>query len=444
MSARNDTDMIPRMTSDVRLSALSATRRLLSQDGPFHVTGGEMRVEDHSCRDLVKPLGTPLLVYSAARLRDNIAEVTAAATASPFPIRTCFALKACYLIGVASLLQKAGLNVEVMSESEYLLARQIGFSPTQVIVNAPAKRPEFLERAVSDGVSLINVESLPEIAFLQGLGQRIGRTIEVGVRINPLLSRRLRGPFTPPGSKFGFDVPSGEAAGAVRRIVSSSCLSLQAVHCHGYTRQYRPDAHRAHVAAVVKFLRRIEADLGIRIPILDFGGGFGSRYLMEAQGQTFRQFIHAMLEPLAGLRGDRQVIIEPGRYLVNDAAVCLTSVLTSKRTAHRRWALIDAGRNILPPRENAEYIVVPCQVSPGRTLYSVGDFLCVPSEPAPLSLISGAVTPGDLLAVFNAGAYTFSMAHNFGEPIPNAILVDKGEWSWLFKKRSVEEQFMVR
>ncbi|MDD5560114.1 hypothetical protein [Candidatus Methylomirabilis sp.] len=441
MPARDNAGAAMSMTRGIRLFASSATRRLLGQDGPFHVDGGEMWIESLSCREIVKPLGTPLLVYSSARLRDNIVEVAAAADASSWPIRIHFALKASYLVGVVALLQEAGLNVEVMSEYEYLLARRIGFSPTQVVVNGPAKRPEFLERAVIDGVSLINVESPAEIAFLQNLGQRLGRTIEVGIRINPLLSRRLRGSFAPPGSKFGFDVPSGEAAGAVRKIISSRSLSLRAVHCHSYTRQYSPDAHRAHVAAVVKFLRRVETDLGIRIPVLDFGGGFGSRYLMEAQGQTFRQFLREMLDPLIGLSGDRQVIIEPGRFLVNDAAVCLASILTCKRTAHRRWALIDAGRNILPPRENAEYVVVPCRVSPGRTLYHVGDFLCVPSEPVPLSLVSRAITPGDLLAVFNAGAYTFSMAQNFGEPIPNAILVDKGEWTWLFKKRSVEEQF---
>ena len=442
MSARNNAGTAISMTRDARLFASSATRRLLSQDGPFHVEGGEVWIESLSCREIVKPLGTPLLVYSTARLLDNIAEVTAAANASSCPIRIHFALKACYLVGVVSLLRDAGLNVEVISEYEYLLARRIGFSPAQVVVNGPAKRPEFLERAIIDGVSLINVESLPEIAFLQNLGQRLGRTIEVGIRINPLLSRRLQGPFAPLGSKFGFDVPSGEAIEAVKRVARSRSLSLRAVHCHSYTRQYRPDAHRAHVAAVVKFLRRVEADLGIRIPVLDFGGGFGGRYLMEAQGQTFRHFIREMLEPLVGLSGDRQVIVEPGRYLVNDAAACLTSILTCKRTAHRRWALVDAGRNILPPRENAEYVVMPCQVSPGRTLYHVGDFLCMPSEPVPLSLVSGALTPGDLLAVFNAGAYTFSMAQNFGEPIPNAILVDKGEWTWLFKKRSVEEQLI--
>ncbi len=434
--------MTKQMTNDQRLFASSATRRFLRQDGPLHVKGGEIWIEGLSCREMAKPLGTPLLIYSSARLRDNIAAVAAAAEASAWPIRIHFALKACYLAGAVSLLQQAGLNVEVMSEYEYLLARRIGFSPNQVIVNGPAKRSEFLERAVIDGVALINVESLSEMTFLQGLGRRLGRTIEVGIRINPLLSQRLRGPFTPPGSKFGFDVPSGEAAAAVKRIARSRSLSLQAVHCHGYTRQYRPDAHRAQVAAVVKFLRGVEADLGIRIPVLDFGGGFGSRYLMEAHGWTFQQFIREMLDPLTDLPGDRQVIVEPGRYLVNDAAVCLTSVLTCKRTAHRRWVLVDTGRHILPPRENAEYVVMPCQASPGRTVYHVGDFLCVPSEPVPLSVVGGVMRPGDLLAVFNAGAYTFSMAQNFGEPVPNVILVDKGEWRWLFKKRSVEEQFM--
>ena len=214
------------------------------------------------------------------------------------------------------------------------------------------------------------------------------------------------------------------------------------MHCHSYTRQYLPDAHRAHVAAVVKFVRRVEADLGVRIPALDFGGGFGSRHLVESHGHTLESFIARAIEPLAGLRGDREVLIEPGRFLVNDAAVCLTSVLSRKKNAGTRWVLVDAGRNILPTRENAEYVAIPSEVRPGRTRYTVGDFLCMPTEPHPLSLMSSKIEPGETLAVFNCGAYTFSLAQSFGEMIPNVILVDKGEWTWLHRKKSVEEQFM--
>ncbi|HWR20478.1 MAG TPA: hypothetical protein VN444_01305, partial [Verrucomicrobiae bacterium] len=85
------------MIRDKQFSALSATRHVLSQGGPFRVKDGEVWVEGLSCREIVKPLGTPLLVYSAMRLLDNIAEIAAAADASPWPIRIHFALKACYL-----------------------------------------------------------------------------------------------------------------------------------------------------------------------------------------------------------------------------------------------------------------------------------------------------------------------------------------------------------
>ncbi|MBF8298918.1 MAG: putative Diaminopimelate decarboxylase [candidate division NC10 bacterium] len=377
------------MMRDGHRLASSATRRLLSRNGPLRTEGGQLWIEGLPSRELVERLGTPILVYSSARLRDNIEQAIEATRACAFPIRIHYALKACYLVGVVGLVKEAGLNVEVMSEFEYLLARRIGFAPDQVIVNGPAKRPEFLERVVTDGVALMNVESLPEIAFLDALGQRLGKAIQVGFRINPLPSRHLRGPFAPPGSKFGFDVPTGEAAEAV---------------------------------------------------VLDFGGGFGSRSIMEANGGPLRSFIAKMTEPLAGLSGDREIVMEPGRYLVNDAAVCLTTVLSCKRNGRRRWVLVDAGRNILPPRKNAEYAVIPCEVRPGRTLYHVGDFLCMPSEPIPLSFVSGPIELGDRLAVFNAGAYTFSMAQSFGEPIPNAILVEKAEWTWLYRKRSIEEQ----
>ncbi|MGH7410763.1 MAG: diaminopimelate decarboxylase family protein, partial [Candidatus Methylomirabilis sp.] len=406
------------MTDDERRSALLATRRLLSRGGPLREEGGQLWIEALRHQEVVRRLSTPVLVYSAARLRDNIEKAIDAAKACAYPVRVHFALKACYLVGVVALAREAGLNVEVMSEFEYLLARRIGFSPDQVVVNGPAKRPEFLERAVTEGVCLINVESLSEIAFLDSLGLRRGKPIEVGLRINPLLSRRLRGPFAPPGSKFGFDVASAEAAAAVKRIIRSRSLVLRAVHCHSYTRQYTPDAHRAHVAAVVKFVRQVEGELGVHIPVLDLGGGFGSRYLMESYGQTLRHFIDRMTEPLAGLQGHREIIIEPGRYLVNDAAICLTSVLACKRNSGRPWVVVDAGRSILPSRENAEYVVIPSEARRGRIRYSVGDFLCMPSERHPLSLVSGAIEPGDVLTVFNSGAYTFSLAQSFGELIP--------------------------
>ncbi|MBI3781582.1 MAG: hypothetical protein HY278_11100, partial [candidate division NC10 bacterium] len=141
------------MTSDEHLFASLATRRLLRKDGPLRVEGRQVWIESLLYRDIVTQLGTPLLVYSSARLRDNISEAIAAGRACPHPIRIHFALKACYLIGVVSLVREAGLNVEVMSEFEYLLARRVGFTPDQVVVNGPAKRGEFLERAVTDGVS---------------------------------------------------------------------------------------------------------------------------------------------------------------------------------------------------------------------------------------------------------------------------------------------------
>lgn len=237
-----DNGMTNSVTLNQRRVASSATRRLLRQDGPFHTEAGEIWIEHLSCREIVKPLGTPLLVYSAARLRDNIAEATAAADASPRPVRIHFALKACYLLGVVSLIQQAGLNVEVMSEYEYLLARRIGFTPDQVIVNGPAKRREFLERAVIDGVSLINVESLSEIAFLQGLGRRLGRTINVGIRINPLLSRRSEARLPLPDRSSALTCPAARRRRRLRGLrdpVSSRfrrCIATATQGSTGLTR----------------------------------------------------------------------------------------------------------------------------------------------------------------------------------------------------------------
>ncbi len=413
-------------------------RQILLASRPFRYRGGQLWIEKVPWEKVVAALGTPVLIYSRERLLSNIASLEKSVRSLPIPVRIHAALKACTLPGIATILREAGLHVEVMSEFEYSLSRRAGFTADQIIVNAPAKESGFLAQVVTERVALINVESEEELRAIDALGRGRGAPVPIGVRINPPVgepSPTLDGR----GSKFGFDVDSGDARRAVKLAARLPGVDLIAIHCHAWTRQYSPRRYLAALRPVLRFLGEIEREIGRPIPWIDVGGGFGSRNMLEASGNHIADFLAPLAEQIRRLGGYRELLVEPGRYLLNDAAVCIGQVLTRKRNAGRRWLLTDAGSHILPLRENVEYYVAPADVSQGNERYYVGDGLCIPSGVLPGSFPLGKIRVGDKLVILNCGAYTFSLARHFGGLAPAVAIVEGDTWRLLFRRRSSEE-----
>ena len=414
-------------------------RQILLASRPFRYRHGRFWIEGVPWEGVVESLGTPVLIYSRERLLSNIASLENTAKALPIPVRIHAALKACTLPGIATILREAGLGVEVMSEFEYQLSRKAGFTPGQMVVNAPAKARAFLDRAVAEKVALLNVESEEELEVIDALGRRIGAPVRIGVRVNPPLGREPPRGFGGRGSKFGFDIDSGDARRAVKRAASLPGVELMAIHCHAWTRQYAPRRYLAGVRPVLRFLAEVEREIDRRIPWIDLGGGFGSRNLLEASGRRIADFLGPLGEEIRGLGGHRELLLEPGRYLLNDAAVCIGQVLTRKRNARRHWVLTDAGSHILPLRDNVEYYAAPAQLNRGSQRFCIGDALCIPSGVLPGSFTLGEIRSGDSLVIFNCGAYTFSLAQHFGGLAPAVALVEGNRWRLLFRRRSPDE-----
>lgn len=414
-------------------------RRLLQLSRPFRYRERRFWIEAVPWEKVVRTVGTPVLIYSRERLLSNIASLEKTVRALPIPVQIHAALKACTLPGIATILRDTGLGVEVMSEFEYCLSRRAGFTPDKIVVNAPAKEAGFLRRAVAEKVALVNVESEEELRTLDVLGRTHGAPVVIGVRVNPPVKPESPATFEGRGSKFGFDIDSGDARRAVKLAARLPGVDLRAIHCHAWTRQYSPRGYLAVVRPVLRFLAEVEGQIGRTIPWIDVGGGFGSRNLLEAAGHHIADFLAPLGEEIRRLEGDRVLLLEPGRYLLNDAAVCIGLVMARKRNAGRDWVLTDAGSHILPVRENTEYYVAPVQLSRGGQRFRVGDALCIPSGVLPGSFPLGEIRSGDSLVIFNCGAYTFSLAQHFGGLAPAVALVERDRWRLLFRRRSPEE-----
>jgi len=139
--------------------------------------------DDVPLAEIAAAVGTPLYVYSAAALRGRYRAIDEAF--GDYPHAVHYALKANSTLAIARLLRRQGAAADANSAWEIDVARRAGFAPTDIVFTGVGKSPSELECAVSLGVKAINVESAGELARVEEIASRLGRTARVAVRINP-------------------------------------------------------------------------------------------------------------------------------------------------------------------------------------------------------------------------------------------------------------------
>jgi diaminopimelate decarboxylase len=361
------------------------------------------------CRvdDLATEFGTPAIVVDEESLRARAREYRTALTSRWPNARVVFASKAFPATAVQRVMVEEGLGLDVAGGGEILSALRAGVDPALIVVHGNAKTTEELKIAVDAGAGLVVVDNEDDVDRLEQLVTP-GRTQGVLVRVIPgvVSSTHPHVQTGQVGTKFGLTPPA--ARRLIARIEASPLLDLHGVHAHVGSQIMDP----AELAAAVAPL----AALGT-FPVYDLGGGLGARYTTEDRPARVDEYVDALLAAArAHLPAEAEIIIEPGRSMVNGSAFTLYTVTTVKRDA-RTFVAVDGGMGdnmeaalfgqryeaVLAGRmhdEDAEEVAVV-----GRHCES-GDVLI-----DPLRLPAARV--GDLLAVPATGAYTHTMANNY-------------------------------
>src|SRR5258705_1108190 len=135
--------------------------------------------------------GTPLFVFSEARIRGNIARLQAAAKQVDRPIKFCYASKANSNMSVLKVVRDAGIDIEVNSGGELYKALRVGFRPDQIIFNGTSKTDAELDEAVRAGIYSINVDSIYEIELVEAAVRRARAELNAGLPPAPIALRLL-------------------------------------------------------------------------------------------------------------------------------------------------------------------------------------------------------------------------------------------------------------
>jgi diaminopimelate decarboxylase len=301
--------------------------------------------------DLVEKHGSPLFVFSEQRIRKLYREIYDSFSRHYPNVVFAWSYKTNYLSAICAIMHQEGAIAEVVSEMEYAKARELGIPGDQIIFNGPYKPMPALEQAVNED-AMIHVDHLDEICDLEELSEKVGRKIDVGIRLN------LDAGIYPQWSRFGFNLESGQASDAIKRMINGGKLVPRGLHCHIGTFILDPKAYARQVEKMVQFAYEIEDKYGFVIEYLDIGGGFPSRNHLKAtylspdvavpSMEEFAEHIGNAL--YRSLRPGKfpKLIIESGRAMIDEAGYLITTVCGSKRLCDGTRAYVtDGGVNLL-------------------------------------------------------------------------------------------------
>jgi diaminopimelate decarboxylase len=390
---------------------------------PFVYKNGALHAEDVAVADIASAVGTPFYCYSTAGLVQRYTDFANAFSHNRATI--CYAVKANGNLAVIRTLAALGAGADVVSEGELRRALAAGTPTDRIVFSGVGKSRAELAYALTQGIVQINVESEPELEALSEICVALDKTTSIGVRVNPDVDAQTHAKISTgkAENKFGIDITRAPAVFARARDLPGVNPVSVAVHIGSQITDLTPlRIAFGHLASLVD---RLRAD-GHNITRLDLGGGLGIRYEDETP-PTPAEYAAMVNETLGHL--DCHLMFEPGRVLVGEAGILVTSVLYDKPGESRRFVIVDAAMNDLvrPSMYDAYHGVLPIRETSSDIMLSDADIVgpvCETGDTFARHRAMPPVDPGDMLAILSAGAYgaVMSSTYNARLLIPEVLI----------------------
>ncbi|MBK7934691.1 MAG: diaminopimelate decarboxylase [Acidobacteria bacterium] len=461
------------------------------------VRDGQLHIDGVSAADLAREHGTPLFVFSEARIRHNIARLQKAQGVIGCPLKVCYAAKAMSTMAILRTIKDAGCDIEVNSGGELWKALKAGFTGDQIIFNGTSKEVWEIENAINVDIYAIQVDSLYELTLIEETAKRLNKKANVSLRLVPEIETDTHSGLQTALLTSKFGMMPDEAFAAFRDYKDSPHLAMNGIHLHVGSQNPEPSVYTAAFAALFDGVARILIETGVRLKHINIGGGFPVNYLGDAtqaaeMPTSVVEMLAADFEPAEALSTawnnaaigreellkDLTILVEPGRSIIADTAICLTTVrnhktrpvatssppyeggvaaasadgvvLSSHQPTTDHWLLTDAGFNILLSMETYKWyyhlISATRSTQPHSTPYKLAGPLCdggdvyfdiegqyrLPDH----RMLPESVQPGEVLALLNCGAYSLAQASQYNcRFLPAVVLVREDGVAELIRKR---------
>ena len=406
----------------------------------------DLLIEQVELSTLAKEFGTPLFVYSKAAMLSALAAYQRGFAGRN--ARICYAMKANSSLAVLQVFAQAGCGFDIVSSGELARVIAAGGDPAKVIFSGVGKTRAEMQQALRAGIACFNVESEAELEVLSEVAHALGMRAPVSIRVNPNVDAKTH-PYISTGLKDNkFGVAHERALQTYQRAAQLQGLEIVGIDCHIGSQITDISPYLDAMDRVLDLVDAIERT-GIKLKHIDFGGGLGIDYNMPVDNELPPQADDLWRALLAKLDargyGQRQLMIEPGRSLVGNAGVCLTTVEYLKPDELKNFCIVDAAMNDVPrpAMYEAFHQITPLTLRDTDSLvYDVVGPVCESGDWLGRDR-SLAVQAGDVLAILSTGAYCMAMASNYNTRGRAAeVLVDGSKWH-LIRRRETAQDLMA-
>jgi diaminopimelate decarboxylase len=383
----------------------------ISRNPDGKLTAGGVRIED--LPGMVEGLNTPFFVYDLDEIENRMEKVRNA-----FPgTLLLYAVKANPNPALLGWIGDRADGFDLSSKGEIEAITKNNIKADLLSFSGPGKTDKDLELATLSGKVTISIESLRELERISAIAKANDATVDITLRVNPRM--------TPPGfqmkmggrpSPFGIDEENIAEAGL--RLKKEGSLNFMGIHVFSGTQCLDAESVIQDIEHTMDIARAFEQHTGLQCRLMNFGGGFGIPYFegdteldIDSAGREFGKLFKE-------LNRNRKTpvipVFELGRYLVGTSGLYITRVIDRKTSRDKEFLVMDGGmhhhlaasgnlgqvirRNFRMEAAGSDLREMKCHV--------VGP-LCTPLDVlgSDIMLPSGT-KEGDLLAVFNSGAYT--------------------------------------
>lgn len=401
--------------------------------------------------ELVKQYGTPLYVLDEQEIRAKMRAFIGTFKELNIKYQVAYASKALCTMAMCRITDEEGLALDVVSGGELYTAIKSGFPMERVHFHGNNKSIDEIELAIDNNIGAFIIDNLYEVELIEKIAAQKNKRVNALIRVTPGIEAHTH-EYIQTGqedSKFGFNL-SAPAKNAAIKLNNSEFINLIGFHFHIGSQIFEMAGFEKAIERIAEFYSLIQEELGICLPILNAGGGFGIRYVDEDQPLSIKEYVKLLVEYIQYYFTKQgldipEIWIEPGRIIVGEAGTTLYTIGSTKEIPNiRKYISIDGGMgdNPRPALYQAKYeaAIANRMISDDNELVSVAGRTCESGDMLIWDINLNQPQPGDILAVFSTGAYNYSMASNYNRfPKPAMVLVHDGKAELIVQRETYDD-----
>ena len=387
-------------------------------------------------KELAKKYQTPLYVYDFNYFKEQFQKLKDAFAGRKSII--AYAVKANSNLSVIKNFAELGSGADCVSIGEVKRAVLAGVEKYKIIFSGVGKRDDEIEEALKLDILMINLESEAEMGRVEEIAKKLGKVARISIRVNPNIDPKTH-PYISTGlheNKFGVDIETAKKMYIYAK--KSEFLNPVGIHFHigSQLTELNPIKEASQIVAdLVRSLKAINVD----IKFFDIGGGLGVKYDNEELIEPY-DYAQAILSTLSGL--DVTIICEPGRFLTANGGYFLTSVLYEKVNGDKRFVIVDGAMNdlIRPSLYKAYHKVEVLNDNKDFSKANLVGPICESGDYFAKDRELPKTEHGDLVVIYSAGAYGFTMSSNYNtRPRAAEVAVEDGKDRLIRRRETFED-----